>query len=377
MIALFVLLLMVFTNSMTVSATEIQPDTSSVEDKPPTGTKVGYCQVSFNIGYLGDKFKDNIAVIFTDISTGKEYQFLLESENGYNAGDTYNILANTTYTVTISYPNSDTYKVQNADGTEIEAYAATETGLTLLWQISEKTAEEESNTTHGEEDTTAVTPLEAKGDGAQMIKTFVDRTQFIENDKAYANFIGNWAGAVYEKLFLAVDGNTQEQWTAMTKYERACYSLLFLYPKSVILNANSSYNSADKMEFLKNLDVAKMPLQNIKKGDEVYQVLLEAWEWHWANWVNDGRFINPYENITYDKSNIEPDKDGIDIVAENQEKEKELDAAEIRDKLSSPQNFMQIIKDHIFSILLLIGAGITVAIVAYRNKKKNYDNDEE
>lgn len=370
--------------SITVGATEIREMEDSIHDMPPTGTKLGYCTLSFNIGYLGEQFDDDIAVTFKDIATEKKYQFLLKADNGYNVNESYSIIANTTYNVTVDYVNMDSFEITNADGTPVEAYAATESGLILTWQIRERTEEEKAkvkNIPHGEDDSKQNSSLETESDGEKIVEVFTEETQFIELEDDFDNFIGNWSGAVYERLFLSIDGNLQKQWDEMTGYERACYSLLFLYPKSIILNINNSYDLTDKEDFMKNLDVAKIPLENLDNGDKVYRALVKAWEWHWENWVEKGRFINPYENIPFHRADRKKEERRTVLTVPDQEelpKEQiEIAAEEMRSNLASPRNFLDILKDEVFSITILIITGILVAVTAYRHKNRNYENSDD
>lgn len=333
----------------------------------PTGVTVENCSLIFNVGYLfpdGDTFNDDITVVFSDIATDKIYQFVLTANSGYNASQTYDIVANTTYKVSLSFPSSNNYEIKNADGSKITSYAATADGLLLRWQITKKT-DDPGNASSG-----SANLVTGTGAGITMLNTFIQKTRFIENDSNYSAFIGGWAGAIYKQRFLEVQGNTEEQWDSMTQYQRACYSLLYTYPKTLMLGENNSIYAKDKATFLSNLDLAKTPLLQLKRGNEVYDALVEAWNWHWANWEKDRVFLNPFEGMAYEQ----PDKANS---KSSPKKSPDDNALANRKELASPHTFIDIVVKNIFTILILLGIGGYLAYVIYRNRSKNYYYDDE
>lgn len=359
-------------------------------ETPPTGTVAEMCNLTFRVGYTGDSFSGNIAVYFKDIASDKEYQFLLESDKGYNASEVYGIIANTTYEVTLSYPDMDKYEIVNADGSAIESYPATSTGLNLIWQIKDKAVETVSETeqdTHGEEQTNIMTADE-------VLNTFIEKTKFIADDKSYKTFLGNWSSASYKKVYLDIEGNTEESWDNMTTYEKACYSLLFTAPKSRILGGNSNTNASDRNVFLNGLQFAKQDLENISGGNAVYDAVVEVWDWHWDNWESKRTFVNLFENTTYDNSDVKLNGNDFELTDEEKaEIEKDTDISdkndssildssdlssdERRSELSSSKNFLSIVLDNIVTIIVLVVVGVILLIVYLRNKKRNYEDYDE
>lgn len=335
------------------------------------------CNLTFKVNTDKD-FTGNIAVIMKDIATNKEYQFLLQSNKGYSANDKFGIVANTTYNVSVSYPNSDKFKLFNADGTEIKSYHATESGLNLLWEMKAIS-----------KDTATIT--QKSGDkpkvnftANEMVNKFVEKTKFIEFESGYKNFINLWSGAVYKELYLTEKGSTEKSWNTMSKYQQACYTLLFLYPKTFILGTNSNIYATDRNTFIKNLDVPNMLLKNLSKGDAVYTALIEAWDWHWNNWSTKRLFINPFEGVKYDETDKKESLNDFELTPQDK-KEIQKDIAntkevvkgeEKRKNLASPNNFLDILKKNIVTLLILIIIGIAFLVVFLKNKKKNHINDD-
>lgn len=343
--------------------------------QPPTGNVVEMCSLSFRVGYIPSAdvaFKGDINVLLTDIATNKGYEFLLKADKGYNANEAYKIIANTTYKATVTYLNADKIQIANADGTAITSYHATASGLIMTWQIKDKPKTgTTTQTTHVENSAVTITGM---GDAISMVKSFTDSTQFIANDSNYKEFMGNCTGAQFKKLYLEVEGNTENIWNTMTPYEQTCYTLLFTFPKSYILGANNNIYAKDRATFIKNLDVVKQGLNGLPKGDVVYDALVKAWDWHWSNWESSKRtFINPFEGTTYGKKDQQKNANDFQVAPEDKE---DLADGNIRKKLASPNNFLSILKNNIMTIIILVVVGVVIAVLAYKNKQKNYDDQD-
>ena len=177
----------------------------------------------------------------------------------------------------------------------------------------------------------------------------------------------------------------------MTQYQRACYSLLYLLPKSFILGENSSIYAADKNTFIKNLEVVQKPLEKISGGTQVYTAITEVWNWHWDNWETTRILYNPFEsyeftelNITANDTELQGDTRSGEITGdagESPANPADKDIADpprnIRGELSSPDNFLKMIGDNKITLIIFIIAGITLFIVICRNRKKNLEKNEE
>lgn len=339
------------------------------------------CTLTFKV--TADKdFTGDIAVIMTDIATNKEYQFLLQSNKGFNSNDKFGVLANTTYKVSVSYPNTDKFKLLNSDATEIKSYHATASGLNLSWEM--KAASNAIVTTTEKIENKPTVNFTAN----EMVNKFVEKTKFIEHDSQYKDFISGCAGAVYKNLYLAEKGKTEESWNAMSKYQQACYSLLFLYPKTYMLGTNSNIYAADRNAFIKNLNIPNMLLKPTNKGDVVYNALVEAWDWHWNNWNTKRVFINPFEGVKYDETDKEESLNDFElkpqekkeIMQEIQKDSKDVKAVvngiDKRKDLSNPDNFLNILKKNIITLIILVAIGIAFLIVFLKNKKKNHVSND-
>lgn len=327
------------------------------------------CKLTFRVGYLGNNFSDDLTVNLKDIASSKTYQFVLKASNGYGASEVYKIAENTTYEVTITFPNSDKFEVKNADGTDIKKINATASGLELYWQIKEKKAGSNDGTLNNSQKNQDVDV--SKLTGEEVLNDFFQKVDFIKDDSSYNNFINNWASATYKEQFIAIKGNSEDKWNSMSKYEQACYSVLVTYPRMLILGVNSNVYAKDKDTFLKNLEVAKNPLLKLKNGDIVYNSIVEVWEWHWNNWTTSRVFKDPYEGTSYSRINADNGDNNNVGLADNTKD----DGKNLTKELSSKDNFLNIIKEHILSILILLVVGIVLGITIYKNRKKNIDDN--
>lgn len=346
---------------------------ASETSSPPTGNSEVRCTLTFRVGYIpsGDKpFNSDLAVKLVDVATNQEHQFLLKASEAYGAGKTFSVLANTTYDVTVSIINDDgRFKVVNADGTPITKYAATETGLPIAWSIKEKTdADTPKNTDEKPEE------LKGSENASDMLKAFSDNTSFIATNPKYKAFLEMWASATYKKAFLEEQGNTEDSWNAMSLYQKASYSLLYIYPKKCILGGNSELYAKDRNTFIANLDIQRSTLKNIENGDAVYDAIVAAWDWHWNNWETNRNFINPFEGTTYGQK--DQVKNGDDFVLTEEEKKDIEKEVPLREELSNPSTFMNLLKNNFITILILLAVGIGLGVVIYRNRKKNMGEDD-
>jgi hypothetical protein len=312
---------------------------------------------------------------------------LQESER-YGEGKEYGIKANAIYNVLILFPSTDRFEFLDMQGYEVKTIEATAERIELvLWlQETESYIEdnyiiiEHANVYENEPDTI---------NSANIIDGFIEKTRFIDGDDEYKIFLGNWAGAVYRKLYLEETDASAEDWDAMTQYQRACYSLLYLLPKNFILGENSGIYAADRNTFISNLEVVQKPLDKLSNGTDVYTAIAEVWGWHWENWESERLFCNPLESYEFAGVNISengsytPEKTTsgeIDDVSEkalvNIENINAVDQPRnIRSELSSLDNFLKIIGDNKITLIILAATGAVLAIIIYYNRKKNFDKE--
>ena len=350
----------------------IYATSATVSNSPPTGNSIEQCPVVFKVGYIpsGDSsFTGDIAVTLTDIATNNEYQFLLSANKAYNANETYSIIANTTYKVTAICRDTDKFIVVNADGTLIDSYAATTAGLYFDWEITDNTYVDVNNSAHGEN--AKDSPVVASG-ASDIIKEFYQKTSFIAKDKDYKTFLGNWAGATYKTLYMSEKGNTEESWNALTLYDRACYSLLYTYPKSCILGGNNSIYAKDRATFIKNLELAKQGMTGLKDNDIVYKALVDAWDWHWTNWEGKYVFVNPFEGVEFGLNDLQEGTYAIDPG----NSDTITTSVNTRKELASPRNFLSILKQNFVTLFILIAVGIYLMILTYKSRKNSYSDKD-
>ena len=338
---------------------------------PPTGNEIIYCPLSFRIGYIptGDNvFNNDISVIFTDIATDKTYQFLLEANEGYNATNTYTILANTTYKVNLLYKGSDQYRVVNADGTEITSYAATESGLILNWSIKDI----DNNLIKPNSLVESPNQIDLNND---VLKSYFDTTSFMISDNEYRMFLENWSNEIYKKSFLSVEGLSETLWDSMSLYERASYSILFIYPKLCIQGGYGNEYAKDRATFLDNLKIIKQGLNNLPNNEIVFDAIVEVWNWHYDNWQNSNIVLNPFSNTKFE-SDVKLKIENEIINLPNEQLTLVGDAETVRKNLAKPVTFYNIFKKNIVTIIIMLVSLISLGVIIYRNKKNNvYEED--
>lgn len=343
-----------------------------------------------NIDWYENEFTDDIVVVLSDVDANKpnnKYNFLLKENEGYRAGKDYGIIANTTYNVLI-LPVFDRFEFLDMQGYEITTIdAAAEKFELVLWMQEKQSYIEQNYIIIDHVNVYQEDPGTSKEE-ENIIDDFIDKTRFIENNDNFKIFLGNWSGAVYKKLYLEEQGKTPEDWENMTQYQRACYSLLYLLPKTFILGENSSIYAPDKNTFIKNLEVAQKPLEKLDKGTEVYAAITDVWAWHWDNWETSRIFYNPFESYTFSGENNyanvndsdlpETERDVFVEVLDNLRNINNVNPNNnVRSELSNPNNFLNILNDNKITLIVLVIAGIVLFVVIYRNRKKNYDSEND
>lgn len=196
-----------------------------------------------------------------------------------------------------------------------------------------------------------------------ILKDFLMKTQFADDNKDYDSFFQMWSGKTFEDLYLKINGNTESKWNDMTLYEKACYGLLVTYPKMFILGDNNTDNATDYNTLISKLDsYAKEPLSNLKRGDEFYNAITKVWNWHWQNWYNQRRFINLFENTKIIRiSKIRPAPSSTTNYC--------------RDLSLNNSSFLAgLIGNYSLTILIILIFGIVLISLKIKHKKKKEDN---
>lgn len=376
-----VLLVLTVSTSITAFATEVATEVGENPDR-----QANRCELTFSVGHIGkEPFKENLAVVFYDTQTNEEVQFLLTADTAYGNGKKYSLVPDTTYEVTVTYPSSDNWKITNVDGTEISRYYATTEGLKMNWQITELTeAEKEelaqagSSGTNG--GTSAPQNLQGEGSGAEELKKFLEKTEWIADDPNYKSFLTICSGAIQKQDFLKIDGNTEEMWESYSLYEKAIYTLLFTNPHSVLMGGNAQTYTDNETTFVKHLGQFIEPVLNkLDKGQDVYAAFKEMWVWHYNNYKTNYTVVNPFADEVYDGKDAE--QNGADFELTESEKndleESMKTAAEMRAEKASKENYISIFAGSAITLLLLCVVGTCWFLHKRKLKTMNiYDNDE-
>ena len=136
------------------------------------------------------------------------------------------------------------------------------------------------------------------------------------------------------------------------------------------------------------MEVVQKPLVKLEKGADIYAAIIEVWEWHWENWENRRIFSNPFEAYIFDGKEKYTAVNNADLPeTENDVSDETLGNFEnasiispsnnIRSELSNPNNFINILKENIITLIILIIAGVILSVVIYRNRKRNYENEND
>ncbi len=370
-------LILVFMFSNSVFATDIENNND----------KGKYCNLNFTVGYLGNKELGNIAVYFEDVNDKEnKYQFLLESKKGFNATDTFKILANKTYNVTVKLGNEN-IAITNDDGSEIKTYSATNSGLSLTWIIKDIV----------EEPTQATEPVEEnkeKISKEELIKDLIKETEFIKDDKRFKNFIDFASSETFKQEYLKQPNTKLEDWESMSKYEQAVMTLTELRPRGFIQSKNRELFAKNEEVFIEKVYHKDLFINCDKvDGEKVYQSFLKVWSWHWDNFENNTEYINLYDNNIFKvddykdapKTTLAEEKNNKNNTSVDKEKEQsttkenniideDLDAKDRRKELASTNNYLSIIKNNIISIIILIIVGVALFVI-YSKKKSNQDSE--
>lgn len=202
----------------------------------------------------------------------------------------------------------------------------------------------------------------------ELINKFIEKTKFIDGHKDYEFAMYCWDDIIYKQSFIQY-GGTEAEWDSMSKYEKACYFLITILPRTFALSKNNAYFMESKQEFFRQAEMNIGLFEKAEGKDIVVEAIYEVWDWHWNNWVNHADFYNPYDYVmqkqpitttTTSKTTTESDKNTATTSVVNS---------------NGVKSFPAIIKGHLITFVLFLITGGVLLFVIMRNRRRNIDID--
>lgn len=374
-----------------------------------TGDAAAQCNVTFAVtdgtesGYPGT----SLTIVMTDITGTVTDTYTLAKAASWGSGGTptYTVTAPTTYSVEIE-GLADGYEVVSDSGSFIFA-APSQGEVTLTWTIidsgtdagaasSGSTSSEAAETSGTEADTSADEPgTSTAPEGAEEVfQALLGATAFMEDDEAWAeSFLGYYDLNMYIELYgerytSYVSGGTQEEWEAMSLYERFVWAesyLRFAYA-SASGHFDEYYGSEENFEeSVTSLVTVRMELQ--EGYEEVEAAYLALADWQWAYVLENGVPYNFLNGTTYleeiaaepvaeeeTKEEITEDTEEEEVIEETEETEAEEETEEEEGIWSDT---LDELAGNLVALIIAAGLACAVGVVVYKRKQMNLDDDTD
>lgn len=288
--------LMLVAAPITAYATEGVPssDKANVKFYITDETKNGYPGSSFTVN-----MKDKNGTI------SDSYQFTKGNSWGNNRTPVYTMSAPATYTVTVDGMESGYTLVDTLTRDENITFETTVMGNPqVLWSIVDK---EDDSKNEGQEEHTVLGNSNGNytvsNEGADEIyKNFLDATAFISESTEWKNnFLQNYELFPHAERYAAyVEGGTEEDYLAMSLYDRFVWSETYLkYAWAVNTgNFNSYFGSKENFQNHITNDIVNM-MKNISNSQSVIDAYLALANWQYDYVKSNGVPFNFINNRSY------------------------------------------------------------------------------
>ena len=295
------------------------------------GEVITYTEITVS-ATVPENYEGELIVSLKSDGTVKGGGVVLNEDNGYVAS--INLLGGNVYTTGVHYGNNGDWKcdiveqleVPNGEGIEL-SFTVTDGSIANniivveepeVTETPQSSGAETNNVPHSED----IDPLTNLLKGEVAIQNFIDKTSFIQNDDTYQgwNFLGNYDNVTFKNEFLESNSqNTEEQWNAMTLYEKYVWKKVYHIPSLYIFKAK------DVDDFIeKTLTSETGYFKNGEYTDEdiVYDALVELCEWHYSYFQFTGTLYDYYHGAEYVL-----DEEKQEIVKVDEEKQEETTPA--------------------------------------------------
>lgn len=348
---------------------------TSVYAVPLTGNEVENCVVTLKLkDTTGVAFTDDVEVIFTDISLGDEYSYILTYAESYGIekAPTLNVQANTTYTISLSFPHSDVYSIVNADGSAIKSFAATTNGATLDWIVKLGGASNQVKKIEGE-----VSISTGNEEADKVFSTFINATKHIETDDRWTGFLHVFD--VYAEnradAYVKYCKGTKDEWLNKTSYEQFLYYELYLRQCEYISASLYDYYYGSEQNFVtQNIFSTYNSIKRYGKEEaEAYKAIM-LWQYQYIkqngtpfNFMSGINYLEVVDPIKEKRETLQQDKEAMEQV---------LNDVKSTEKKGHWNDALFAIKGNLISVLILIVLVVGLFILIIYRKRKNIDGDK-
>ena len=370
-------------------------------DNNSTSKPVTYSLIAFNItDKTKGAFSENIKVTLEDVKSGKTYEFFLADDTGYLSVG--NIITNASYKITLEYPNSNKYLLQNVDGSPIDLFSSTADGNYCDWVIV--------NTDDVKPVENDLPSSEVKADADIAFNDFYNAVKTMDDNKDWDGFYKRYD--VYDnidsKKYVDIVGGKTSDWVSKKDFDKFLYYETYIKLASYIKQSDYDYYFGSEQNFLDNS--VSSTYQSLKAyGDgseaEAYKKIM-LWQYNYisdngkaydfvsnlSNVESDNSLVSGQdENIseTQNKSDVETTSNTtINTTMQSNVDESNVEQSNI-DKLNvqqanaglTPTSASVGTKNNISKSIMLIGfivlGFVTAGVVLFIRKRMTVDEDDE
>ncbi len=250
-------------------------------------------------------FNEDIIITLEESVTLVRGGVVLSAENGYASST--RVIGGNIYNTYVRYGNNGDWKCDIAkqyevpNGVSVE-FSITVTDGSLANKVLTEEQPEQSQPVSGNAETPHskdIDPLTNLLKGEVAVQNFIDKTSFIQNDESYQgwDFLGLYSGDGLKKDYLdSHSNNTEEQWNAMTEYEKFVWRKVYLSPNLYMFKAK---DLNDFMEDVLATEISLFKNNEYTDEDTVYDALVELYEWHYSYFLVTGTVYDYYNGAEY------------------------------------------------------------------------------
>ncbi|MCD8324819.1 MAG: hypothetical protein LUC32_07735 [Clostridiales bacterium] len=369
-----------------------------------TGDTVTTCNVAFAVadktasGYPGT----SITVEMRDVTGTYDENYTLTQAASWGTGNTpiYTVPAPTTYNVTVS-GLEDGYSVVGSDGSSEIRFAAASYGeVTLSLSIVDAGSTAQQEETDTGENTSSIGDAANSDmpDGAEEVfQNFLDATAYIADEKEWQdNFLIKYQlfSSTYCEWYVTyVADATEAEWEEMSLYDRFVWSESYLHfaHASDIGDYDEYYSCEEKFE--ENLTSYITDLMDYIDGhEEAEKAYLELAAWQY-NYVNENgvpyNFINARSYIeelaaadVKEEAGVIQEEEAVTEEAEDElsaepEEDADEDIVSEEEEEGIWHDTLEKISKSFVSFIVIAVLGIAIAIIIWKRKKLNIEDDQD
>ncbi len=354
-----------------------------------------YTEVKF-IANVPEGFAGDVIVIWENTATLKKDGIRMNAEDGYTY--TRNILGGEVYNLTTSFVADGEwktdipaqYEIPNGEGIEIVFNVLDGSpAVNILTEVAPKETEvpvTNNSESAGDGD---IDPLTGILKGEVAIQNFIDKVSFIQDESAYEGYDFLLVFSVKDDYLGSNPLNTSEKWDSMTAFEQYVWRKAFFIPNLYLYKHAGEIGAGYSIDdFIKNalLEKSLFDLKDYPREDEVYDAVVELCEWHYNYFLITGTVYDYYNgNVEYVDPTVEQEasEKAAEVVEDKEleaardellnaltEEEKEELGIEVEsEETEEADGMVDLLKDNILTIVLLVIIGVLLLIVLQKKRK--------